>query len=180
MADTCFWRSWRCTFEWDDDVIVPQDVSDRLAAFLEQVFAAIADLAAAVTDATDDDLVAVLGSHVLWRSDPARDPRWRSRSSSSTGWRWPSVARRNPIPSRRAPARMAGRRLSCARGEGSRGPVRDGGRLPRARAARAARQPPVRRARRAERRRGRPGRCDGRVAADVAVRAVPPEAYHVM
>jgi hypothetical protein len=71
MAGTCLWRSWTITLEWDADAAVPQDVRDRLAAFLEHVLAAIADLAAALTDATDDDLVAVLGPHLLRLPGPA-------------------------------------------------------------------------------------------------------------
>ena len=60
MASTCLWRATRATLEWDPDVTVPQDVRHRLAAFLAPVWATIADLAAAVTEATDDDLIAVL------------------------------------------------------------------------------------------------------------------------
>ena len=72
MADTRLWRSWQSRVEWDADATVPQDVCARLAAFLEQVWAAMADLTAAVTDATDDDLIAVLGPRVLNVPGPAR------------------------------------------------------------------------------------------------------------
>jgi hypothetical protein len=73
MADSHAWRSWTSTLEWDADVTVPQDVRDRLAAFLRPVWAAIADLAVAVTDATDADLIAVLSQPVLRLPRPARD-----------------------------------------------------------------------------------------------------------
>ena len=65
MAGTCLWRKWETRLDVDAIATVPQDVRDRLAAFLTPVCAAIADLAATLTDATDDDLVAVLGPHVL-------------------------------------------------------------------------------------------------------------------
>jgi hypothetical protein len=56
------------------DAIAPvsPDVRDRLVAFLGPVCAAIADLAATCTDATDDDLIAVLGPHVLSLPGPQR------------------------------------------------------------------------------------------------------------
>jgi hypothetical protein len=73
MASTCLWRLWHPTLEWEKDVQVPQDVRARLMAFLEPVWAATADLAAAVTDATDDDLIAVLSPHVLRLHTPAQD-----------------------------------------------------------------------------------------------------------
>jgi hypothetical protein len=44
---------------------VSPEVRARVVAFLAPVFAAIADLAATLTDATDDDLIAVLGPSVL-------------------------------------------------------------------------------------------------------------------
>jgi hypothetical protein len=61
MASTCRWPSWGSTFEWNADATVPPDIRTRIEAFLDHVWAAIADLAAALTDATDDDLIAVLG-----------------------------------------------------------------------------------------------------------------------
>jgi hypothetical protein len=67
MADTCLWHAWHPTIAWDPDVPVPPDVRTRVTAFRGPVFAAHADFAAVLTDATDADLVAVLGAHVLRR-----------------------------------------------------------------------------------------------------------------
>jgi hypothetical protein len=75
MADTCLWRSWESRIEWDAVATVPQDVRTRLAAFLTPVWAAIADLAGVLTDATDADLVAVLGAHVPLRLPRPTRPR---------------------------------------------------------------------------------------------------------
>src|SRR4029453_10764045 len=70
MASTCLWRSWETRLDWTAYATVPPDVRDRLAAFLAPVCAVIADLAATCPDATDDDLIAVLGTHVLSRPGP--------------------------------------------------------------------------------------------------------------
>jgi hypothetical protein len=72
MASTCLWRSWETRLDWTAYATVPPDVRDRLAAFLAPVCAVIADLAATCPDATDDDLIAVLGTHVLSRPGPGR------------------------------------------------------------------------------------------------------------
>lgn len=70
---TALWRQWESTLEWDADATVPQNVRDRLAAFLGHVWAAITDLAAAVADATDGDLIALLVPQLLRLHGPAQD-----------------------------------------------------------------------------------------------------------
>jgi hypothetical protein len=67
MADTYLWRSWQSRVDWDAVGTLPQDDRARLAAFLGPVWMAIADLAAVVTEASDDDLIGVLGAHMLLR-----------------------------------------------------------------------------------------------------------------
>ena len=59
MVDTCLWRSWETRIDWTANATVPQDIRDRLTAFLAPVCAVIANLAATLTDATDGDLIAV-------------------------------------------------------------------------------------------------------------------------
>jgi hypothetical protein len=67
MADTYLWRWWQSRVDWDVAGTLPQDDRVRQAVFLGPVWVAIADLAAVVTDASDDDLIGVLGAHVLLR-----------------------------------------------------------------------------------------------------------------
>ncbi len=67
---TCLWRSWEARSDLEAHANVSQDVRARVAAFLTAVLAAIDDLAARLPDATNDDLIAVLGPHVLWLSGP--------------------------------------------------------------------------------------------------------------
>ena len=57
------WRAWGTRIDWTANPTVPQDIRTRRTAFLQPVCAVIADLAATLTDATDDDLIAVLGPH---------------------------------------------------------------------------------------------------------------------
>jgi len=73
MASTSRWRLWTSTLEWDADATVPPDIRQQLAAFLDHVWAAIAELAAAVTDATDDDLIALLVPPLLRLHIPAEN-----------------------------------------------------------------------------------------------------------
>ena len=57
------WRAWGTRIDWTANPTVPQDIRTRRTAFLQPACAVIADLAATLTDATDDDLIAVLGPH---------------------------------------------------------------------------------------------------------------------
>ena len=70
--DHGLWHSWETRIDWTGYATVPPDVRTRLTAFLQPVCTAIADLAATFAEATDDDLIAVLGPSVLSLPGPAQ------------------------------------------------------------------------------------------------------------
>ena len=73
MASTHLWRSWSATVEWDTDATVPPDIRRQLAAFVDHVWSALAEVAAAVADATDGDLIALLVDQALRLHGSAQD-----------------------------------------------------------------------------------------------------------
>ena len=70
MADSDRWRAWEARSDLQASGLASPDVRARVTTFLTAVLAAIDDLAARLPDATDDDLIAVLGPHVLLLSGP--------------------------------------------------------------------------------------------------------------
>ena len=67
---TCLWRAWEARSDLEASGIASPAVRARVTTFLAAVFAAIDDLAARLPDATEDDLIAVLGPNVLLVSGP--------------------------------------------------------------------------------------------------------------
>ena len=181
MADTCLWRSWETRIDWTAYPTVAQDVRNRVTAFLQPVCAAIADLAVTLPDATDDDLIAVLGSHLLCLPGPRR-VRTEAALAEVVVPRL-VAALDSPDADPAAEARLypvALRHEPRPQGEGPRGAVGDRGGLPRSGAPRAAHRSRGRRLRRPRLRGGGADRGAGRAAAEGRLAGDPAEAYHVM
>ena len=72
MASSSTWRRYRTAVEWPDEL--PVAFKDRLNAFIRQVQEAIAQVETALADCTTGDLIAVVGTERVRRTNDGSYP----------------------------------------------------------------------------------------------------------
>ena len=72
MASSSTWRRYRTAVEWPDEL--PAAFKDRLSAFIRHVHEAIAQVETALADCTNGDLIAVVGTERVRRTNDGSYP----------------------------------------------------------------------------------------------------------